>query len=143
MEGEKPTRMNKQQVARAVQMRLGIDKDLADDVVFDTITVISEALSRGETVHLAELGRFYMRNTKARMRGDISTGGKKFYPETQTVAFKPYVKIDNRNTNPEDYDLGNKNRLPELRQTLAKMEKDGESEEVKDRIKKLIDSIVK
>lgn len=80
--------MNKTELIQAVAERTQLTKKDASNAVNAMLEVITEALSRGDTVQLIGFGNFEVRDRAARKGRNPQTGEEIEIAATKTPAFK-------------------------------------------------------
>jgi DNA-binding protein HU-beta len=80
---------NKKDLADAVQDKLGITKSQAEDAIETVISTIIDALRKEETVSIAGLGIFAVKDRKAREARNPRTGEAIHVPAMKTPKFRP------------------------------------------------------
>lgn len=81
--------MHKTDLVTAVAQRTGLNNDKADAVVSAFIELVTNALSRNESVALTGFGSFAVVQRAARTGRNPSTGAEIMIAARQDVVFKP------------------------------------------------------
>ena len=85
--------LNKQMLINAL-VKLGeLNEYQAGELVFSIFEQVSNALARGEEVKIANLGRFFTSESKARIGRNPQTGASIQIPARRRVMFRPAKQL--------------------------------------------------
>lgn len=85
--------MTKSQLVQSVQVKTGLSPQLAEAAVNAALSSISEALSQGERVGLANFGQFSVKERAPRTGRNLNTGETITIPAGKAVCFTPAVAL--------------------------------------------------
>ncbi len=81
--------MNKTELIAAAAQQTGMTKKDTESVVNATLSIIADALAKGERVQIAGFGIFEVKHREARMGRNPSTGEAMEIAASDIPAFKP------------------------------------------------------
>ena len=81
--------MNKTQLIECVALEANITKKVASETVDALLSVVSKALSEGDSVKVAGFGNFLVKERKEKRGINPKTGEPMIHPATTYVSFKP------------------------------------------------------
>ncbi|MFH1542047.1 MAG: HU family DNA-binding protein [bacterium] len=85
--------MNKKQLAGKLANKTTLTKAKAEEVIDLTLTLISDALVKGDKVRLVGFGNFVVRKRKGRVGRNPQTGEKITIGESKAPAFVPGINL--------------------------------------------------
>lgn len=80
-------------IINRVAEELGVSKTQARKILNTVTDVIAEAIVKGEKVYFPKIGKFVIKDRKARRFRNPKTGEIGIIPEHKTVVFRPSKKI--------------------------------------------------
>ncbi|RPK31838.1 HU family DNA-binding protein [Paenibacillus xylanexedens] len=87
--------MNKTDLVNAVVGKTGLAKKDTEQVINETLSVITDALAQGEKIQLFGFGNFEVRDRAARKGRNPQTGEELDIPASKAPAFKPATALKN------------------------------------------------
>ena len=88
--------MTKTEIIEALASRVGLTKADAKRAVEGVLSIVADALARGEKVTLTGFGTFEIRHRRARMGRNPQTGAPLHIPETDYPAFRAGKALKDR-----------------------------------------------
>lgn len=88
--------MDRRQVVSEVSERTGIYKQTVDDLIGAFLSVVSDAVAKGDRVTINGFGSFRLSDRSERTRRDFSTGELITVPAHKVPVFKASAGLRNR-----------------------------------------------